>query len=171
MNMAQTKEPVPLVIGKEEPPKFKEIQVGDEEIFWRNIAKERKSGQIDRSLDGLKQLINLNGIVLGIYFATLSVSSLNKYLTIRSVYDYALILLILGPAIAWIVSLSLSVWALCSNPTVPQWTNDANTIENSWKKDLKYLSKRLKISQHLLLIGFVLMMLNITIYISFSCLP
>lgn len=169
--MAPTYESVQLVIGKEEPTELREGQDRGEEDFWRNIAKERKSGQIDRTLDGLKQIINLNGVILGVYFATLSISSLNKFLIIRSILDIGWILLILGPAIAWLVSLSFSICALCSNPAFPHWTNDANIIESSWKKDFKSLSKRLTLSRWALLIGFGLMILNIAFYIYVSCNP
>lgn len=171
MNMAQTESSTPIVIGQE-PTEFKEsLDPEEEKKFWRNIAKEREKGRMDRAIDGLKQIINLNGIILGVYFATLSISSLNNYLVIRSNSDIIWVLLLLLPAIVWLLSLGFAISALCSNPIFPKWTNDAKIIEESWRKEFEYLSSRLTRSRITLLIGFGLMILNIAVYIYVSCDP
>jgi hypothetical protein len=169
--MAPKNESVEYIIGKEEPTEFRETQDSDERNFWRNVAKERKRGQIDRTLDGLKQIINLNGVIIGVYFAALSISSLNKFLIIRSILDIGWIIFILGPSFAWLVSLSLSICALCASPVFPHWTNDVDIIKSLWQNEFKSLSTNLARARQALLIGFVLMFLNIAVYIYISCDP
>ena len=168
----------PPIISGETPPEDilkkinEELSKEEEETktFWNSVAQESVKGKINRHLDGAKQIINLNGILLGVYFASISFSSINEHLIIRSLWDIRWIALILLPAIVWALGLWIAIRAL--EPNSYQYiTNDPVLTKERWCSECNSLSKSVLYARLSLVGGFALMIFSFSIYLYFTCDP
>ncbi len=163
----------PIISGERVPDDIsKEIldEEEEEKKFWNNLAQEIERGKVDRHLEGAKQIITLNGVLLGVYFASISVSSLIGHLIIRSLWDTRWILLILLPAIVWAGGLLIAIRALEPRP-YPYTTNDPGLTKERWIAECISLSKSVGKARLSLVCGFILMIFSFSIYLYYMCDP
>jgi hypothetical protein len=160
----------PIVEGQAPSDEILEEIFTEERLFWKSIAQEVVRGKVNRYLEGAKQIINLNGVLLGVYFAAIALSPISDRLIIRSWWDVRWIVLILIPALAWFAGLIFAVWALEPNP-YPYWTNDSQQIERRWKKECSTLSQHISVARWSLVLGFLLMLISLSIFLYYMCDP
>ncbi|MGB5100525.1 MAG: hypothetical protein WBN94_08015 [Methanothrix sp.] len=168
------KMPVPPIISGEKVPDDVSQKILDEETeekkFWNSVAQDIERGKVSRHLDGAKQIINLNGVLLGVYFASISFGSLDEHLTIRSFWDVRWIVLVLLPAIVWAWGLWIAVHALEPNP-YPYKTNDPGLTKKRWGDECTNLSQCVWKARLSLVIGFICMIFSFSIYLYYMCDP
>lgn len=142
-------------------------QSDDEQMFWKGVKQASLKGKIDRYVDGAKQIISLNGALLGLYFAALSFSSIGKYIKIESLWDLPLLLLFMSPAFFWCVGL---VFALISIAPPPEgWVMESQSIKMQWKNECNKMEKCLWRSRIFTFIGLALMMVGSFLYLICIC--
>lgn len=164
----------PPTISGETPPADILQGISNEEDkekkFWNSVADDIERGKVNRHLEGAKQIINLNGILLGVYFASISFSSINGHLIIRSLWDIRWIALILLPAIVWASGLLIAIRALEPKPH-PYKTNDPELTKKRWCAECDSLSKSVWRARLSLVGGFILMIFSFSIYLYYMCDP
>jgi hypothetical protein len=136
--------------------------------FWKKLAEAAILGKPSRLIEGAKQIIYINGILLIAYFAAISLSSLKDYLVMRKPWDF-LLLLIISPAFMLFIGLIFAVWAL--EPTSYPLTSNPRLIENSYNKECGRISFRVWIARIIPVVGFGLIVINIYAYLWLICDP
>ena len=140
----------------------------DDSEIWKKVAEASILGRIDRLTEGAKQIINITGFLLTAYFAAISLSSLNKYLVIRTFWDFHL-WLILSPALLSLFGLISAVWAL--DPSKYPLTDDTERIKSSWKSDCGHINWWVWVARIFTLFAFGLIVVNIYAYLQLVCDP
>ncbi len=151
-----------IIEGLEPPSEILEAIRSEEKKFWESISQESARGKVNRYLEGAKQIINLNGVLLGVYFAAIALSSISDHLTISSYWDVRWIILIISPAVCWFFGIYFAIRALEPNP-YPYWVNDYQIIRSRWKEECSKLSRNVSRARWLLIIGFVFMLISLSI--------
>jgi hypothetical protein len=163
----------PIISGEQVPADVSREILGEEEEekkFWNSLAQDIERGKVNRHLEGAKQITNLNGILLGVYFAFISFSSLDEHLIIRSFWDVRWIVLVLLPAVIWAWGLWVAVHALEPNP-YPYKTNDPGLTKERWMAECATLSKSVWKARLSLVCGFIFMIFSFSIYLYYMCDP
>ena len=161
----------PIISGESVPADVSQEILGEEEEekkFWNGLAQDVERGKVNRHLEGAKQIINLNGILLGVYFAAISFSSANGHLMIRSYWDIRWIVLILLPAVVWAYGLWVAVHALEPNP-YDYKTNDPALTKARWIAECTSISESVWKARLSLVCGFILMIFSFSIYLYYMC--
>jgi len=136
--------------------------------IWEKVAEDNILGRIDRLTEGAKQIINITGFLLTTYFAAISFSSLNKYLIIRTVWDWNL-WFILGPALFSLIGLGSAVWAL--DPGNHPLTDKIEDTKLFWNSRCGHINRYIWIARIFTLLAFGLMVFNMYCYILLICDP
>ncbi len=132
--------------------------------FWLETARSASKESIGTLEEAAKQLISITSLTQGIYFAAISFSDLKKALVVQDWHGWLLVLLFASPIAAWLVSLAFSVRVF--TPETYKTNLQSPDLAKDMLQDIvAYKHKQLKSAHKALLVGFVLLVVNIIVYL------
>lgn len=132
--------------------------------FWLEAARNASKGSIGALEDAAKQLISITSLAQGIYFAAISFSDLKKALVVQDWHGWFQVFLFASPIILWLISLGFAV-RVFTPETYKTNLQSPDLAREMLQKIIAYKHKQLKWAHRALLFGFVLLVLNIIIYL------
>ena len=132
--------------------------------FWLETARSVSKESISALEDAAKQLISITSLTQGIYFAAISFSDLKKALVVHDWQGWLLILLFVSPIVLWLASLAYAV-RVFSPETYKTNLQSPDLAREMLKEIAAYKHKQLKLAHKALLLGFVLLIVNIIVYL------
>jgi hypothetical protein len=140
------------------------IQPSAMDRFWLESARGAAKESIPALEEAAKQLITITSLTQGIYFAAISFSDLKKVLIVNDWHGWLLVLLFTSPIILWLISLAFAVCVF-----IPETYNTNLQSPDLAKEMLQqmaaYKHQQLLRAHKALLLGFVLLAVNIVIYL------
>lgn len=134
------------------PTAEQEQIIQDRASYWRQVGNESAAQAITRIEEAAKQLIGLNAILQGIYFAVFAFSDLRKQVVgIHGLVPGSLLLLFFFlPILCWLISLYCATRVFVpqersgvnlNDTSVDAWQNIEATYEKTSDKKLKWLHR------------------------------
>lgn len=135
--------------------------------FWLETARSVSKESIAALEDAAKQLISITSLTQGIYFAAISFSDLKKALVVHDWIGWLPVLLFASPIVLWLVSLTYAVRVF--SPDTYNTNLQSPDLAREMLQDIvAYKHKQLKLAHRALLIGFVLLVVNIIVYLGWT---
>ena len=132
--------------------------------FWLETARSVSKESISALEDAAKQLITITSLTQGIYFAAISFSDLKKALVVHDWQGWLLVLLFASPIMLWLVSLAYAVRVFA--PETYKTNLQSPDLAREMLQDIvAYKHRKLKLAHTALLLGFVLLVVNIIVYL------
>jgi hypothetical protein len=132
--------------------------------FWLETARSVSKESISALEEAAKQLISVTSLTQGIYFAAISFSDLKKALVVHDWQGWLLVLLFASPIILWLVSLAFAV-RVFSPETYKTNLQSPDLAREMLQEIVAYKHRQLKLAHTALLLGFVLLVVNIIVYL------
>ena len=132
--------------------------------FWLETARSVSKESIAALEDAAKQLITITSLTQGIYFAAISFSDLKKALVVHDWQGWLLVLLFASPIIFWLVSLAFAV-RVFSPETYKTNLQSPDLAKEMLLEIVAYKHKQLRRAHKALLLGFLLLIINIIVYL------
>lgn len=139
-----------------------------EDEFWIELAKDWIRVAFDKQVSAAKQIINISGILQGIYFIVIiqNINQLSELNEFNQDLIFILVLTFISPSLCWLYSMYLSTYVVV--PVVYSVDpNKKDDIIDKFNKRVARNKKHLSNSHKWLLLGLVIVMLNIIIYSMF----
>jgi hypothetical protein len=132
--------------------------------FWLETARSVSKESIKALEEAAKQLISITSLTQGIYFAAISFSDLKKALVVQDWHGWLLVLLFASPIIVWLISLAFAV-SVFAPETYKTNLQSPDMAKEMLQEIVAYKHKQLKSAHMALLVGFVLLVVNIIVYL------
>ena len=132
--------------------------------FWLETARSVSKESISSLEDAAKQIITITSLTQGIYFAAISFSDLKKALVVHDWQGWLLVLLFASPIMLWLVSLAFAV-RVFSPETYKTNLQSPDLAREMLQEIVAYKHSQLKSAHKALLLGFVLLVVNIIVYL------
>jgi hypothetical protein len=132
--------------------------------FWLETARNVSKESISALEDAAKQLITITSLTQGIYFAAISFSDLKKALVVHDLQGWMLVLLFASPIILWLISLRFAILVFTPE-TYKTNLQSPDLAREMIQKIVAYKHSQLKLAHKALLLGFVLLVVNIIVYL------
>ena len=132
--------------------------------FWLETARSVSKESISALEDAAKQLISITSLTQGIYFAAISFSDLKKALIVHDWQGWLLVLLFASPIVLWLVSLAFAVRVFAPE-TYKTNLQSPDLAREMLQEIVAYKHRQLKFAHKALLLGFVLLVVNIIVYL------
>lgn len=138
--------------------------------FWLETARGATKESIPALEEAAKQLISITSLTQGIYFAAISFSDLKAELAVQDLLGWFLVFLFASPIVLWLISLAYAVRVFApetykTNLQSPQLAREMLAR----MADYKHL--QLQRAHRALLLGFLLLVVNIIVYLAWYPLP
>jgi hypothetical protein len=142
--------------------------VSELDRFWVDVAHGMVKESVSALEGAAKQLISVASLLQGIYFAAISFSDLKKALDVQDNQGWLLVFLFVSPIIPWIISVGLAIRVFkpefyTTNLQSPYLSR------RMYEEIVSYKQRYLRYSYWALLVGFILLAMNIIIYL--GCIP
>jgi hypothetical protein len=132
--------------------------------FWLETARSVSKESISALEVAAKQLISITSLTQGIYFAAISFSDLKKALVVHDLQGWLLVFLFASPVILWLISLRFAI--LVFMPETYKTNLQSPDLAREMLQDIvAYKHRQLKLAHTALLLGFVLLVVNIIVYL------
>jgi len=148
----------------EEIPEIQATQPSAMDRFWLDTARNVSKESISALDDAAKQLITITSLTQGIYFAAISFSDLKKTFVVHDLHGWLLVFLFISPIVLWLVSLAYSV-RVFSPETYKTNLQSPDLAREMLQEIVAYKHRQLKFAHKALLLGFVLLVVNIIVYL------
>jgi hypothetical protein len=132
--------------------------------FWLETARNVSKESISALEDAAKQLITITSLTQGIYFAAISFSDLKKALVVHDLQGWMLVLLFASPIILWLISLRFAILVFTPE-TYKTNLQSPDLAREMIQKIVAYKHSQLKLAHKALLLGFVLLVVNVIVYL------
>jgi hypothetical protein len=134
--------------------------------FWLDTAQGMVKESVCALEEVAKQLIGVASLLQGIYFAAISFSDLKKVLIVQDTHGWLLVLLFVSPIIPWLLSVGLAIQVF-----KPEFysTNlqSPDLSRKMYDEIVVYKHRYLRYAHWALLAGFILLVINIIVYLGF----
>ena len=132
--------------------------------FWLENARSVSKESIGALEDAAKQLISITSLTQGIYFAAISFSDLKMALVVHDWQGWLLVFLFASPIVLWLISLAFAVRVF--SPETYNTNLQSPDLAREMLQDIvAYKHRQLKLAHTTLLLGFVLLVVNIIVYL------
>jgi hypothetical protein len=152
----------------EDIPEIQAAQPSAMDRFWLETARSISKESIKALEEAAKQLISITSLTQGIYFAAISFSDLKKALVVNDWQGWLLLILFASPIVLWLVSLAFAVRVFAPE-TYKTNLQSPDLAKEMLQEMVAYKHKQLKLAHKALLVGFVLLIINIIVYL--GCIP
>jgi hypothetical protein len=148
-----------------------ELSVGQavtqEDLLWLEMGNSAIKNMLSSYDEPAKQLINITGVLQGLYFVAISFSTLNDQISLKCLQDYAFNTIFIFPVIFWIVSLYFAIRVLMPKFRSRISNLSSSEIQARWEEDRDYKSRNLIWAQRFLVWGFIPLIVSICCYLIF----
>jgi p-aminobenzoyl-glutamate transporter AbgT len=132
--------------------------------FWLDTARSATKESIGALEDDAKQLISITSLIQGIYFAAISFGDLKMALVVHDWQGWLTVLLFASPIALWLVSLAFAVRVF--TPEIYKTNLQSPDLAKGMLQQITaYKYKQLRWAHVALLLGFVLLVINIVLYL------
>lgn len=139
----------------------------EEDLYWLDKARNLTDEEIAQIYETARQQISIiNTLMTGGYFAIVSLSSIKESINIVTSQKWPIILIIISPMLCWLFSLVNAYSIFLRNPRYTH-ADCPTEIERIMADLLKGMRLRIKFSIIATLLGFVLLVLNVILYLGF----
>jgi hypothetical protein len=145
-------------------PEVQAAQPSAMDRFWLETARSVSKESIAALEDAAKQLISITSLTQGIYFAAISFSDLKKALVVHDLQGWLLVFLFASPILLWLVSLAYAVRVFAPE-TYKTNLQSPDLAREMLQEIVAYKHSQLKLAHKALLLGFVLLVVNIIVYL------
>jgi hypothetical protein len=132
--------------------------------FWLETARSVSKESIQALEEAAKQLISITSLTQGIYFAAISFSDLKKIIVVQDWHGWLLVLLFASPIALWLISLGFAIRVFAPE-TYNTNLQSPDLAKEMLQKVVAYKHRQLKLAHKALLAGFVLLVINIIVYL------
>jgi len=132
--------------------------------FWLETARGSAKDSIGALEDAAKQLISITSLTQGIYFAAISFSDLKKSLVVQDWQGWLTVLLFASPIVLWLISLTFAVQVFTPE-TYKTNLRSPDLAKEMLLEMVAYKHHQLRCAHRALLLGFVLLVVNIIVYL------
>ena len=132
----------------------------DTKEFWRELGKTLVQGSISAIEESAKQIVSVNGVLIGFYSATIALSEMRKLHP--QLWQLALFL---SPILLWLLSLMTALtifWTSSFKINLESSLGAKSIVE----KLLRHKHNSLRFSFVFLFIGIILLIIALAIYVS-----
>ena len=147
----------PVIHGNQEP-------LPHSDNFWIQLGQEWVKAAFEKQIDAAKQIINVSGLLQGIYFIIISQNMERITAMAQNVrYDpffIVLVVLLASPPLFWLASMYYSIRVVVPKVDLIN-IEDEKEIQTKYNKTIQYNTKNLSYSHNTLLVGLLMTLFDI----------
>lgn len=146
---------------------FKASLPTEEDLFWLELARTNAKESIKAQEEAAKQLISMTTFSQTIYFAVVSFGEVKKSLFLFQITPQTLvIILLITPLVFWLFSLLFATRVFTPKPYKTNLSSPPDARE-MYQRIIAYKQRQLNRAHLALVLGFVPLVLNIIVYLSY----
>ena len=138
--------------------------------FWLETARGAAKESIPALEEAARQLISITSLTQGIYFAAISFSDLKAALAVKDLQGLLLVLLFASPIVLWLISLAFAVRVFAPK-TYKTNLQSPDLAREMLQKMAAYKHRQLRLAHAALLLGFLLLVVDIIVYLAWIPAP